>query len=381
MQNAITTLLSDPAVAFFLRIMIFLLGATVGSFLNVVIYRVPLGLSVNDPKRSFCPICKKPIPYWRNIPVITWIMQRGKCAECGCKISPRYLLVEALVGILFLIIWEWKAFHQFPLVLPFWILLSLFVVTVFVDLEHFIIPDGVTIGGTVVGLVFCALVPMLHDQSVWWQGLLQGLMGAALGFGVLFAIVELGKKAFGSLKLHFDKPEPFTISQIDDEDEPGMVIDGETYLWSDLFFRKSDRLEIDAEWVSFDGGERVENTPLLAKETEFILGDKTVLLETLDRIEGAAMKVVVPREAMGFGDVKFMALVGAFLGWQGVLFTIFAGAILGTFVALPARLIGRQEWAAKIPFGPYLVAGATAWLFAGPQILDWYLGLGNPLGR
>ena len=94
-------------------------------------------------------------------------------------------------------------------------------------------------------------------------------------------------------------------------------------------------------------------------------------------MEGKTTRLVVPREAMGFGDVKFMAMLGAFLGWKAVLFTLFAASVIGTFVALPARLLGRQGWAAKIPFGPYLVIGGAIWMFFGSYILAWYLKLGH----
>src|SRR6187431_2955383 len=84
-----------------LGLLIFMVGAGIGSFLNVVIYRLPLGLSVNNPRRSFCPTCKKQIPWYRNLPLITWVAQRGKCAECGARISFRYFFVELLTGLLF----------------------------------------------------------------------------------------------------------------------------------------------------------------------------------------------------------------------------------------------------------------------------------------
>ena len=114
------------------------------------------------------------------------------------------------------------------------------------------------------------------------------------------------------------------------------------------------------------------NRPInyLARKTLFDVPGLGWLIRTFDSIP-------IDREGMGLGDVKFMGLVGAFLGWKAVLFTIFAASVIGTVVALPARLSGRQEWASKIPFGPYLVAGATIWMFFGDAILFWYTSFGK----
>src|SRR5260221_14400414 len=129
-----------------------MLGASIGSFLNVCIYRMPLDISVNEPKRSFCPSCKYQIPLYHNIPLVTWLVLRGKCANCGARISFRYFAVELLTGLLFLAIWlkvwtwvraDWPP-QAWALALPYWILAALLVVATFIDLEHFIIPDEIT---------------------------------------------------------------------------------------------------------------------------------------------------------------------------------------------------------------------------------------------
>ncbi|CAN5118268.1 hypothetical protein BH23VER1_BH23VER1_19300 [soil metagenome] len=390
----------NPVIEIFLRIMVFLMGASIGSFLNVVIYRVPLGISVGDPKRSFCPHCKEPIPWYQNIPVFSWIALRGRCAGCGAGISPRYLGVEVLTGLLFLVLWLLVAERLLPLgmgggwwlVVPYWVLVSLCVVTVFVDLEHFIIPDGVTVGGTVAGLAFSTLMPKLMGADRWWEGLGWSAFGAAAGFGILWVVVELGKKAFGRLKLDFGEGARWVACQDEKEEEPALTLGEESYLWSDLFFRKSDRLIIEAQEVAVQPqpgvaeGRRFGRSKVTISEAGFLVEESGLgggageageffELETLERVDGTALKVVIPREAMGFGDVKFMAMVGAFLGWQAVLFTIFVASVSGTAVALPARLLGREGWASKVPFGPYLVLGALLWVFAGEAMMAWYFGL------
>ena len=207
-----------------------------------------------------------------------------------------------------------------------------------------------------------------------------------MGYGLLWAVVELGKKAFGKFKMEFENPESWVVCQDEEEEEPALTIEGEKYLWSEIFFRKTDRVIIAADRVDLDG-EKYENVEVVVFEEAFFVrepdgkgtGDekRSYELESLNRVEGATTKLVVPREAMGFGDVKFMAMLGAFLGWKAVLFTLFAASVIGTFVALPARLLGRQGWAAKIPFGPYLVVGGAIWMFFGRSILEWYLGLGH----
>ncbi len=101
-------------------------------------------------------------------------------------------------------------------------------------------------------------------------------------------------------------------------------------------------------------------------------------LDTIDKISGVVRELQIPREAMGRGDLKFLAAIGAFLGWRAVLFSIFAGSLLGSVVGLATLLIGKRVWSAKLPFGPYLALGALAWMFFGDALVAWYVGLLNP---
>src|SRR3954447_11804590 len=113
----------------------FILGASIGSFLNVCIYGMPRDLSVNEPRRSFCPSCKYQIPWWRNLPLISWLTLRGKCANCGAPISFCYFGVELLTGLLFLGVWLHVSPGAWVLALPYWVLVSLLVVATFIDFE------------------------------------------------------------------------------------------------------------------------------------------------------------------------------------------------------------------------------------------------------
>jgi len=106
---------------------------------------------------------------------------------------------------------------------------------------------------------------------------------------------------------------------------------------------------------------------------------ETTELDHVNEISGVARELQIPREAMGRGDLKFLAAIGAFLGWRAVLFSIFAGSLLGSLVGLLTMLVGKRLWSAKLPFGPYLAFGALSWMFFGEMFVQWYLGLLNPL--
>src|SRR5438132_5846932 len=152
----------NPIYEFLFRAFAFVLGAAVGSFLNVCIYRLPVDLSINKPRRSFCPACKASIPWHQNVPLISWLLLRGRCARCGSKIAFRYFAVELLTALLFLAIWQ-----SFPrqVALAYWVFVSLIIVGTFVDLEHFIIPDQITIGGTIAGVFASLAVPSLMNTD------------------------------------------------------------------------------------------------------------------------------------------------------------------------------------------------------------------------
>ena len=277
----------------------FLFGAIVGSFLNVVIYRVPKGQSVVRPG-SHCA-CGAAIAWYDNLPILSWFLRRGRARCCGNRYSFRYPFVEALTGMLFLATW-WQ--HPPAKALVGMVFLSLLIVAFFIDLDHMIIPDGCTVGGALVGVLLAVVVPALH------------------GFG--------GEEYFviGSLRSG-------STAVI------GMLIGSGLVLWIAL-----------------------------------------------------VAEAVLRKEAMGFGDVKFLGMIGAFCGWQGAVFSVFGGAIVGTvwitlaviwqkFVGKAAPVAPRAETAegeatdlrfgAHIPFGPMLaIAGAIYFLFAAPWVEAYF---------
>lgn len=358
----------------------FLIGSCIGSFLNVVIYRVPLGMSVNEPSRSFCPKCKQPIPMWLNLPLVSWLWLRGKCAECGAPIAFRYFGVELLTAVLFTVTWHVFRFEP-QVILPLWILMALLVSITFIDIEHLIIPTTMTWAGTVVGLAACLLYPRLPalaggDVSRL-TGLKHGAIGWAVGFLGLWAVVELGKLAFGKRAVKLEEPAEWSIRESHDEQEPmRLVIGDEEIDWWDMFARKSDKLVLECTEIRVDGKPAGGGT-LTIRELGVVMPDGTEhKLAELESLDGEATAAVIPREAMGFGDVHLLGMIGAFFGWSGVFFSLFASSIF----AIVAAIIGRIGFGRQLPFGPFLAMGCLAWAFGGWRIFEWYLDFLGPLG-
>lgn len=373
-----------------LHFLFFFIGAGIGSFLNVVIYRVPLGISVNNPRRSFCPGCKYQISWYHNIPIFSWLLLGGKCANCKTPFSSRYMWVELFTGLVFYaVFWKFAGDWQNmaiwgPTVLAMWVFMSFLIAGTFIDIDHFLLPDEITRYGTIAGVLFSLWIPGLQEQDTWWKGGLMALASGAVGFGGLRAVVELGKLAFGRKKLAFPEPETWSVTQPVETEPPIVTIGDEKIEWVDLFGmgRPTDRLLITSPSLRINDQSFKDVSVELYVETMKVkdTSGKTeeFNLEDVTKLEGTTSEVTIPREAMGLGDVHFMMMIGAFIGWKAVLFTLFAASILGTAVAFASRITGRAQWGAKLPFGPYLAAGAAVWVFYGPQILGWYLG---KLGR
>ena len=362
----------QPIYKFLFGAFAFVIGATVGSFLNVCIYRWPVDLSINRPRRSFCPNCKQPIPWHQNLPLISWTVLRGSCANCGAKISLRYFAVELVTAVLFLAIWE-----SFPwqVAIAYWIFISFLIIGTFIDFEHFIIPDRVTIGGIIAGVVCSVAVPALMQTDSRLAAGVRSLLAAALGYVILLIVLEAGKIAFGRKRIRFDAPTSFTwIKRGDDAD---FVVGTEESLWSDYFARERDRLLLTCDEARIDY-HTYGNIMLDFRYDRVIAEGHAMMLDDVVQISGVARELVIPREAMGRGDLKFLAAIGAFLGWRAVLFSLFAGSLLGSIVGLVTLVVGKPVWSAKLPFGPYLAFGAVTWMFLGNMFLRWYGTLLSP---
>ncbi len=349
-----------------------LAGALVGSFLNVCIYRLPRGMSVRRPARSFCPECQQTIPWFHNIPVLSWLLLQGRCAACGRPIVVRYVLVELLTAVLFACA-AWKVgAHQPWLLLPHATLIGLLIVATFVDFEHLIIPDEITWGGVAAGAVFAFLLPELHGAAGRLMSLGCALLGAGVGYGLLWAVVELGRLVFGRRKFEFASPVEARWTRTNDT--AVLVVDGELLEWSELFPRGTENVVMEVVSGSVDGAPVGQGTACWSFEMLELSGRKLDLNAT-DQVRLQVSSVVLPREVMGFGDVKFLAAIGAFTGWKAVFFTVMAASTAGAIFGVVSLLLGKREWSTKIPFGPYLALGAALWLAAGRELWDAYWGL------
>jgi leader peptidase (prepilin peptidase)/N-methyltransferase len=236
------------------------LGASVGSFVNVCVSRLPAGESVVRP-RSRCPRCGAAIGWHDNVPLLSWMLLRGKCRHCRESISIQYPAVELVTAL----IWVGLALHYGPtwMALQGSVLMSLLLTISIIDARHYLIPDALSLGGLGAGLAL-ALLP--GPPSI-----LTSVLGAALGFGVLLVVGLLG------------------------------------------------------EWV-------------------------------------------FKKPAMGGGDIKMMAMVGAFLGPAGAMLTIFIGALAGTLIFAPVSLKKKKE----VPFGVFLGLGAAISFLFGEWLVHWY---------
>lgn len=376
----------DPFYPVLFATFALILGASIGSFLNVCIYRMPRGLSVNNPRRSFCPKCNYQIPWTSNLPLVTWLVQRGKCKNCGAPIAPRYFLVELLTGLLFLGVW-WRltgfgaqASTDWLLFFPYAVFVSMLVIATFVDFEFFEIPDEITIGGTVAGVVFSMALPLMQEQPLGvWQGHLWAgawsLAGAALGYALLWLVRNGGKLAFGKKTESFKEPVEFTWRR--DGENAVLQVGEKKHEWIDLFSKEEDVLLLDCATLDFEGATK-ENHELPLQYQSVSLDGTAHDLNQVETFRGTLRRMSWKREAMGYGDVKFIACIGAFLGWKAVLFTVIAGSLFGALIGGLPLLIGKREWSPKIPFGPYLSLGALLWIFAGPELVGWYLSFMAP---
>jgi len=350
----------------------FVLGAAVGSFLNVCIYRWPVDLSINRPRRSFCPQCKQPISWYQNLPLVSWLALGGRCAHCGAKIAFRYFAVELVTALLFLAIWQ-----RFPwqVAIAYWVFVSFLIVGTFIDFEHFIIPDRITIGGTIAGVACSIVVPALMQTDSRVAAGVRAALAAALGYVILWIVLEAGKIAFGRKRIVFDGPTPFTWTKRDDDAD--FVVGAEESPWSEYFAREKDRLLLQCDEVRIDDRE-YGNVRLDFRYDRVNADGHVLMLDDITHISGVTRELVIPREAMGRGDLKFLAAIGAFLGWRAVLFSLFAGSLLGSVIGLVTLVVGKPVWSAKLPFGPYLAFGAFTWMFFGETVLRWYGTLLSP---
>ena len=280
--------------------------------------------------------------------------------------------MELVTALLFLAIWE-----RFPwqVAIAYWIFVSFLIIGTFIDFEHFIIPDRITIGGTIAGVACSVVVPALMQTNSRVAAGVRAALAAALGYVILWIVLEAGKIAFGRKRIEFDAPTTFTWTKRDDDAD--FVVGTEESLWSEYFAREKDRLLLQCDEVRIDDRE-YGNVTLDFRYDRVNADGHVLMLDDVTHISGVTRELVIPREAMGRGDLKFLAAIGAFLGWRAVLFSLFAGSLLGSVIGLVTLVAGKPVWSAKLPFGPYLAFGALAWMFFGETVLRWYGTLLSP---
>ena len=344
----------------FWSLVFFSFGCIVGSFLNVCIYRMPLDLSVVSPP-SHCPHCKYSIPFYLNVPLLTWLTLRGKCKNCGAPISPRYFVVELLTGLAFLACW--LAFgHASPwIALVYCLFLAGLIAATFIDFEHFIIPDEITLGGAVVGFAISFFLPQLHEVKSHGEGMVKCLLGIAVGGGIVYAVLRLGKLLFGRQKIKLPGETKIIFT------ETALCLPDQEIPYEEIFYRKSDTVVLEARTVELiDRGYCAVKLRLSPHRLQ--IGDEELNPETVPHVEAVCSELVLPREAMGLGDVKFMAAIGAFIGWQGAVFSLMASSVIGSVVGIALIAARKREWSSRMPYGPYIALAAVIWIFGGKNL-------------
>jgi leader peptidase (prepilin peptidase)/N-methyltransferase len=349
----------------------FVFGCVVGSFLNVCIHRLPREQSIVSPP-SHCPHCGYSIPWYLNIPLVTWLWLHARCANCGKEISARYFLVELLTGVVFAACWLQFGHRSALVALVFCVMIAGLIVATFIDVEHYIIPDEITLGGTVVGFILAFFVPASHLSFPYARpmrtvGAAMGdsVLGILVGAGVVYGVLRLGKALFGRYKLHMAPRSRVVFT------ESALLVPGHEMPYEDLFYRAGDTIRLEAEQVEMID-RCYAKTEVRLQPHELKIGAETFDPEKVHHLEALADRIVLPREAMGLGDVKFMAAIGAFLGWRAVLFSLAASSVIGTVVVGTLIVLKRREWSTRLPYGPYIAVAAVIWVFGG---YAWVNGL------
>ena len=360
----------------------FVLGCITGSFLNVCIHRMPLDMSIISP-RSHCPHCKYSIPWYLNLPLVTWVALRGRCKNCGAPISPRYFIVELLTGMAFLGCWLafGNAGHPLPslaLALVYEVFLAGLIVATFIDFEHLIIPDEITLGGMAVGFIASFFLPALHGANSLSAGMWRGFLGASVGAGTVYAVLRLGKWLFGRQRVKLPVETKIIFS------ETAVHLPDKEIPYEELFYRQSDVIILHARTVELVD-RCYRDVPVRLSPLTLHIGEETMNPETVPWLEAVSGEILLPREAMGLGDVKFMGAICAFIGWQGVFFTLTVSSLIGAIYGASMVALKKQEWSGRLYFGPFIALAATIWIFAGQDLVAWYqhlmLSLTNMLVR
>jgi leader peptidase (prepilin peptidase) / N-methyltransferase len=212
------------------------------------------------------------------------------------------------------------------------------------------------------GLIASLFYPRLQGQPTIVGSMIQSLLGLAVGAGMIYGILRLGKLLFGQQRIELPSETKIIFT------ETSVHLPDQEIPYEDLFYRRSDVITLQARTVEL--ADRCYKNVLvrLMPETLFI-GDEKLNPEDVPHLEAVSSEIVLPREAMGFGDVKFMGAIGAFLGWNATLFSLMVSSIIGAIVGVTLIVSGKREWSARLPYGPYIAAAAVIWIFGGEALL------------
>ena len=348
-----------------------LIGACIGSFLNVVIYRIPRGMSVNNPRRSFCPSCGKPIPWYLNFPIVSWIFLRGRSACCGKPISPRYMLVELSCALLFGFT-AWELDFEPVAVQSFVCLwMACMLSMLMMDARDMIVYPPLAMIGAFLGIVSAVCAPELVEPAALspLHGVVFSVTGMATGFLIFRLIALVGRLVFGRRSVHFKSPQPWRLCQ--EGDDVLMTIGEQRIFWSQLFTGKNCSITLRKAVISACSLPDGVSSLRFAEDALILPDGIRRSLEDFDCLSGTCESYSMEREAMGSGDAWIAMAVGALCGWQGVLFALVGGSFISLFFAL----ILRVRRGVPMPFGPALIFAAWIWFFFGQQLLMSYLDL------
>jgi leader peptidase (prepilin peptidase)/N-methyltransferase len=287
-----------------------------------------------------------------------------KKVERGSRVFQRKI-VWILIGIAFL--GCWIQFGQSPaLVCVYGVLLAGLIVATFVDFARFMIPDSITIGGIFAGLLCSLLLPQLHGQKFLIAGMIQSLLGIGAGAGLLYCIVRVGKLAFGRQRLRLADDAKIIFT------DDAVLLQDRAITYDDLFYRESDAILLHARTVEL-AGNSYEDVSIRLTRNSLRVGEDEFNPDEVTHLEATGTEIILPREAMGMGDVKLMAAIGAFLGWQAVIFSLMVSSVIGSLVGCGLIAARRRQWSDRLPYGPYISVAATIWIFAGKQLLALFV--------
>ena len=357
-----------------------LFGAAVGSFLNVCIWRLPRpGMTVASPKRSHCTSCGFLIPWFDNLPIASWIWLGGHCRSCRAPIAPRYLLVEGFTAMSFAVLAQRYLVGAEPSPAVFAVVAALVaasIVVAFIDQDLEIIPDEITLYGMMAVPALSVLVPEFHlppspfiaEGLAAARGPFEGIaarlpaalrapLPAALALAAVFALGAI--LGLWGYRLYWKAAHGGGLKPLRDC-LLAMVLAGSTGAAVGVMALRPEWIlhpRIHAFWSALAG---------MAAGAGLVLG------------VGVLGSKIFRKDAMGFGDVKLMGLLGGFAGWTGVIAGFALACLLGSVVGIYRLLRYRSRY---LPFGPYLAAGSLAmiiWPGAFQAAMAWYMGLFRP---